>query len=189
MRMLSGTTPNYSYQVFFMRKLWTHVVPGRDRNADVIFHFHQELPKFLRGWHKCDKSQAANLAALIYRTRFGKSKHELTTVPQVISEIVPFDMIKAQPVKDWIKSIDKAHTKQSKMSQEDAKLEFLKETFKWPTFGSTFFEVKQSTDQNYPELLLIAINKQGVSLIHRQTKVSHTLHSLPEQSVKETPQL
>ena len=95
----------------------------------------------------------------------------MTDVLQVINEIVPSDMVKAQPLKDWIKSIDKAHSKQSSMSQEDAKTEFLKEIFKWPTFGSTFFEVKQSTDQNYPELLLIAINKQGVSLMHRQTKV------------------
>ena len=155
-----------------MRKLWTNVVPGRDKNADFIFHYHQELPKFLRGWHKCDKHQVSNLAALIYRTRFGKSKHELTANPQVISEIVPFDMVKAQPAKDWIKAIDKAYGKHSSMSQDDAKLEFLKETFKLPTFGSTFFEVKQSTDKSYPELLLIAINKQGVSLIHRQTKVS-----------------
>ena len=33
-------------------------------------------------------------------------------------------------------------------------------------------KVKQSTDQNYPELLLIAINKQGVSLIDRHNKVN-----------------
>jgi myosin VIIa len=44
--------------------------------------------------------------------------------------------------------------------------------FRWPTFGSAFFEVKQTTEPNYPEMLLIAINKHGVSLIHPQTKVS-----------------
>lgn len=58
------------------------------------------------------------------------------------------------------------------MSPEDAKITFLKIVYRWPTFGSAFFEVKQSTEPNYPELLLIAINKHGVSLIHPQTKVS-----------------
>ena len=57
------------------------------------------------------------------------------------------------------------------MSPEEAKIAFLKVIYRWPTFGSAFFEVKQTTDPNYPELLLIAINKQGVSLIHPQSKV------------------
>ena len=76
-----GSPQQYSYQVFFMKKLWMNTVPGRDRNADVIFHFHQEVsppppppplpqvPKYLRGWHSVDTKQTASLAALLYRTR------------------------------------------------------------------------------------------------------------------------
>lgn len=66
------------------------------------------------------------------------------------------------------------------MSPEDAKITFLKIVYRWPTFGSAFFEVKQSTEPNYPELLLIAINKHGVSLIHPQTKVSKRIYSYSE---------
>ena len=58
------------------------------------------------------------------------------------------------------------------MSPEDAKITFLKIVYRWPTFGSAFFEVKQASDKSYPELMLIAINKHGVSLIHPQTKVT-----------------
>ena len=84
----------------------------------------------------------------------------------------PSFQIKQQSGADWKREIMKCLNKDSGMSPEEAKIAFLRVIYRWPTFGSAFFEVKQTTDPNYPELLLVAINKQGVSLIHPQTKVT-----------------
>ena len=113
------------------------------------------------------------MAALIYRVKFGESKQELAMLPQMLRELVPTDLIKQLSTADWKREIIKCYNQDSGMTPEDAKVAFLKVIFRWPTFGSAFFEVKQTTDPNYPELLLVAINKQGVSLIHPQTKVNH----------------
>merc|ERR1712241_836016 len=160
----------FSYQVFYMRKLWSSTVPGKDRNADIIFHFHQELPKLLRGYHQCTREEAAILGALIYRVKFGESKQEFSALAHMLRELVPCDIMKTMSTQDWKREIVKAYNQDSGMSPEEAKIAFLKVIYRWPTFGSAFFEVKQTTDPNYPELLLIAINKQGVSLIHPQSK-------------------
>jgi hypothetical protein len=30
-----------------MKKLWTNTIPGKDRNADIIFHYHQVIHTFI----------------------------------------------------------------------------------------------------------------------------------------------
>ena len=66
-----------------MKKLWSNTVIGRDRIADVMFHYHQELPKYLRGYHKCTKDDAAILGAYIYRVKFGNNKSRTAQIPYV----------------------------------------------------------------------------------------------------------
>ncbi len=114
----------------------------------------------------------------------------------MLRELIPGDLMKIQNATEWKRAIIAAYNQDAGwwetfswvsktfsflmyefwnlsigMSPEEAKITFLKVIYKWPTFGSAFFEVKQTTEPNYPELLLIAINKHGVSLIHPQTKV------------------
>ncbi|XP_046401684.1 myosin-VIIa isoform X2 [Ischnura elegans] len=165
-----GAGQHFTYQVFFMKKLWTNTVPGKDRNADLIFHYHQELPKLLRGYHRCSKEEAAKLAALAFRVRHGENKQKLQAIPNMLRDLVPGDLVKQMSSNEWKRNIVAHFNQDAGMSPEDAKITFLKIIFRWPTFGSAFFEVKQTTEPNFPELLLIAINKHGVSLIHPTTK-------------------
>ena len=48
-----------------------------------MFHYHQELPKYLRGYHKCTKDDAAILGAYIYRVKFGNNKSRTAQIPYV----------------------------------------------------------------------------------------------------------
>lgn len=90
----------------------------------------------------------------------------------MLRELIPGDLFKVQNPVEWKRMIVAIYNQDVSVSAEEAKITFLKIIYRWPTFGSAFFEVKQTTEPNYPELLLIAINKHGISLIHPQTKVS-----------------
>lgn len=68
------------YQVLFMKKLWIDCLPGRDKNADSKFHFYQEATKYLRGYHKCSKRDAIELAALIYISGHAHNVEELSQI-------------------------------------------------------------------------------------------------------------
>uniref|UniRef100_A0A3Q2Y3T3 Myosin VIIA n=1 Tax=Hippocampus comes TaxID=109280 RepID=A0A3Q2Y3T3_HIPCM len=175
-RHLKDVVPSLTYQVFFMKKLWTNTIPGRDSMADSIFHYYQELPKYLRGYHKCSKEEVQQLAALIYRVKFEEDKSHFQNMAKILKDLVPQDQSRHLSTDDWKRSIMSVFNKHSGKTREEAKLSFLKIIYKWATFGSAFFEVKQTTDPNYPETLLIAINKHGVSLIDPKSKDILTTH-------------
>lgn len=154
-----------------MKKLWVNTVPQKDPNADYIFYYHQEVPKYLKGYHKCTKQDAIKLAALILRAKHEDNMSEAQVFLQKgLKELIPTDVIKAASASDWRKHI-LAEYSSAHLRSEDAKTAFLKIVSKWPTFGSTFFEIKQTTVDTYPEICLIAINRKGVNVIHPHTKV------------------
>uniref|UniRef100_A0A3B4VH14 Unconventional myosin-VIIa-like n=1 Tax=Seriola dumerili TaxID=41447 RepID=A0A3B4VH14_SERDU len=169
-RIKDGGPVNISYLVFFMRKLWFNVIPGRDTEADLIFHFPQELPKYLRGYHVSTRDEMVNIAALLFRIKVSNDKTQLVMIPKMLRELVPADQLKATSENEWKKSISGYYNKQAGMTVDEAKVAFLKAVCRWPTFGCAFFEVKQTSEPNFPDIVRIAISKQGLTIIHPKTK-------------------
>ncbi|KAL3281555.1 hypothetical protein HHI36_004763 [Cryptolaemus montrouzieri] len=169
------------YQVFFMKKIWINAIPGNDKHADEIFHFNQELPKYLQGFHKYKQQDAIKLAALLTRIK----SHQINNNPNNINEsfletILPKDLIKSNKLKAWKQMIIPIYN--AEQSIPECKAEFLKIVSQWPTYGSTFFEVKQSSKNKYPGKIVVAINKKGVNIIHPDTKDVLEIFEYPELS-------
>uniref|UniRef100_A0A670IEJ0 Myosin VIIB n=1 Tax=Podarcis muralis TaxID=64176 RepID=A0A670IEJ0_PODMU len=173
-REVAPTTVNY--QVYFMRKLWLNVTPGKDLKADCIFHYHQEQPKYLRGYHKCSKEDAIQLAGLIFKVNYNNDRMQYAAIPKILKELVPENMIRTASPEEWKRLLKLFKNGRHHKTVDEAKIAFLKYIHRWPTFGSAFFEVKQTSEPNIPDIVLIAINKQGVSLIHMKSKEILTVY-------------
>ncbi|XP_062852568.1 unconventional myosin-VIIb [Trichomycterus rosablanca] len=165
-----GEAVNVAYQVYFMRKLWFSFIPGKDPMADHNFHFPQELPKYLRGYHRCSREDVVQLGALLFRMKVENDKSQFVMIPKMLKDLVPSDSLKAMSAEDWKKNISAAYNKQENMTPDEAVAAFLKIICKWPTFGCAFFEVKQTSEPSFPDIVRIAISKQGVTIIHPKTK-------------------
>ncbi|CAM4593667.1 unnamed protein product [Leuciscus chuanchicus] len=164
------------YLVLFMRKLWFNVIPGKDLTADLTFHFPQELPKYLRGYHSVSKEEMISLAGLLLRTQIDTDKSQFVMIPKMLKDLVPADQQRIMTPEDWKKHMISAYNKQAGITIDEAKLQFLKTISQWPTFGCAFFEVKQTSEKSYPGVIMISISKQGVSLINPKTKEVLVMH-------------
>ncbi|XP_072034601.1 unconventional myosin-VIIa-like [Amphiura filiformis] len=172
------TDPDEIYQMvalIFMRKTWSKMVPGHDPKADAIFHYHQEVPKFLRGWHKSTKEDATRMAGLICRAKVADNKKfgevSETNMPP-LNELIPRDKYGNMLEKEWKKQIFAAYrdNNDGEKTSSEAKAEFLNIIFQWPAFGSAFVDVKQKAFPSLPQTLLGALNKNGLNFIDPETR-------------------
>uniref|UniRef100_A0A3Q1HJF5 Myosin VIIBb n=1 Tax=Anabas testudineus TaxID=64144 RepID=A0A3Q1HJF5_ANATE len=167
---------NLPYLVIYKRKLWFNVSPGKDEVADLTFHFPQEMPKYLRGYHSCTKEDMTTLGGLLFRVKVDSDRSQFVMIPKMLKELVPADQLKIMSSDEWKKQIIASYIRQSGITVQEAKIAFLKAISSWPTFGCSFFEVKQTCEPSYPNKMLIAISKQGVSLIDPTTKELLVMH-------------
>uniref|UniRef100_A0A3Q4GWE9 Myosin VIIBb n=1 Tax=Neolamprologus brichardi TaxID=32507 RepID=A0A3Q4GWE9_NEOBR len=166
-----GNGTNLPSLVLFKRKLWFNVNPGKDVKADLTFHFPQERSRYLRGYHDCTKEDMITLGGLLFRVKVESDMSQFVMIPKMLKDLVPADQQKIMSPDEWKKHIISSYKQQSGITVDEAKIDFLKIISSWPTFGCTFFEVKQTCESSYPATLLIGINKQGVCLIDPETKV------------------
>jgi myosin-7 len=121
---------------------------------------------------KITKSEAIQMAALIYRARYGMDKSKFQTQQGLLNLLIPDDLVPEKlKIDDWKKQIINAYSKRMELTESECKLEFLRLLEKQETFGSTFFVVNQRTVSYYPSPLLIAINRLGFHIIDPVKKV------------------
>lgn len=162
------------YQLYFMKKLWLNITPGKDRNADDIFHYPQEVPKYLTGYYKITKELAVKLSALIYVVEYGENLVPLQKPHDILKHIIPDDILPIMKSQEWKTNIVN-QVKDYLLQGVDgslAKEKFLMILAEQEMFGSTFFVAKQTNDDTMPELIYLAVNRKGFHIIDPMTKVS-----------------
>lgn len=63
----------------------------------------QELPKYLRGFHKCSREDVLHLAGLIYKAQFGNDRTHLASIPKLLREVVPENLTRLMSLDEWKK--------------------------------------------------------------------------------------
>ncbi|XP_032422150.1 unconventional myosin-VIIa-like isoform X2 [Xiphophorus hellerii] len=162
--------------VVYRRKLWFNVIPGKDLIADLTFHYPQEVPKYLRGYHTCNKEDMFNLGGLLFRVAVDSDRSQFVMIPRMLNELVPVDKVQMMQPEEWKKNIISSYNKQSGMTVQEAKIAFLRVISSWPNFGCSFFDVKQTCEPGYPNTLWFTVSKKGVSLIDPKTKELQVMH-------------
>lgn len=166
----SNSTPKSQLTVFFMKKLWVDAVPGDEATADVKFHFPQEVPNYLRGYHKCKLEEAVRLSSLLYTAQFEQDMSILKNLEGNLSLVIPMTMHTEKSSSEWKSMLENSLQANKNLKSEAAKIEFLKTLSTLPTYGSVFFEVKQRSVKTYPKHILLAVNKDGVIFLDASNK-------------------
>ncbi|KAI6191670.1 Unconventional myosin-X [Aphelenchoides bicaudatus] len=170
------STSTLAYQVIFMRKLWLNVKPGWDLAAD-LFHYYQEIPKYLHGFYAISRQDAIKLASLILKAQTKDNKEPpFGHFQQIINDLIPKDLLKTQSVGEWKKQITAEYQQVTAKNALEAKVQFLKAVSQFTTFGSAFFEVKQSSDTTMASKIILAINQHGVTVLDHTTKKQIASH-------------
>ncbi|KAK0066699.1 myosin-VIIa [Biomphalaria pfeifferi] len=154
-----------------LKKIWVNGQPGTDPVADQIFHYSQEMPNYLRGYHNIPEDLIIKLAALVYRAQFGSETKHFSKPSALINLIIPKHFLTGKDLDSVMKDVEKQYQADVTLSQQEARSTFLQYLSQLNTYGSVFFEVKQRVVAHLPKVCLIAMNYSGVHIIETENKI------------------
>lgn len=67
----------------------------------------QELPKYLRGFHKCSREDVVQLGGLIFKVQFGNDTSQLASVSKILKELVPQNLTRLMSSEEWKKVLNR----------------------------------------------------------------------------------
>lgn len=163
-------TPKYEYDLMFVKKLWMNTYAGVDQTADLVCHYYQELPKYLAGSHNCTVNDAMYLGALIFIADLDEGSLDVQKeILKKLPNLIPEQLLQGLNPQEWLNGLIRSYEQNKILKSDEAKIMFLKETQKWPNFGSAFFIVYQSSSFQDEQKTLV-VNRNGVCLVYSSTK-------------------
>lgn len=114
---------------------------------------------------------AKKLAVLIYRVKYGSSPFELQQQGALIKSLIPEDILAKAKPNELIRELIPMINNLKSTSIDECKDTFLQSVKEFPTYGSAFFVVKQTTITNFPATMIIAINKRGIDFVDARSKL------------------
>ncbi|KAF7233146.1 hypothetical protein EG68_08541 [Paragonimus skrjabini miyazakii] len=155
-----------TYQLFFIQKLWIDIVPGEDPKADQLFYFPQELVRFTRGDHHVSAEKAMELGALTLVTNGQRVLESVASLDSIVPRTIRSTLTDEQ----WSTGISRVLHSMKKFTKDEARLMFLLLIHELPTFGSTFFEVTQTRNPDFPDRILLGVNQAGILVVDAKSR-------------------
>ncbi|KAH9285959.1 Myosin-VIIa [Echinococcus granulosus] len=157
--------------LYFMRKLWLNVVPGKYVIEDRLINFPQAMKNFLHGYYKCSLEQTLELGTLIFIWQTEGSSGSQTSLDQIL----PKNVLSCVTDLQWISKITSMIGASHRLGPKDIPLSFLTSLMKVPTFGSSFFHVQVCGST--AEWLLV-VNASTISLVDEKNELEAWCYSV-----------
>jgi len=168
---------------FFKKFLWPKE-PLNFANEQLInIVFAQNCDKIMKGEIKYTFDDALELAATRIRVLNIDAEKTPSQKEDSYQPFILSSHLKKLDIKDWVTQIDEVLVELRKLSVHEAKVRYVKRVLSWPTFGDSNFMLDKPKFEKteLPSQVMLAINAEGIKLIHPEKK--EVIVSLPYQEI------